>query len=122
MSALAATFRRGASASGAASHGGAPGSGAHGGARRGGGPATRIPTLLLGAMVLASVAGVGVFGVMQTSRAASAGYEIRNLEQERDGTSAEVRLLEADVASMTQMERVRREAVTRLGMVPATQV
>ncbi|MGE0228605.1 MAG: hypothetical protein AB7I38_07335 [Dehalococcoidia bacterium] len=74
-------------------------------------------TLLAGIAVLV-VAGVGLLQVLQTSRAATAGYELRALENERQGLSAEVRLLEAEIARQTRVEQVRRTAIDRLGMVP----
>ncbi|MEZ4552393.1 MAG: hypothetical protein AB7L91_11080 [Dehalococcoidia bacterium] len=74
-------------------------------------------TLLAGIAVLV-VAGVGLLQVLQTSRAATAGYELRTLENERQTLSAEVRLLEAEIAQQTRVEQVRRTAIDRLGMVP----
>jgi hypothetical protein len=69
--------------------------------------------------VLAAVAGVGLLQVLQSSRAASAGYEIRRLEDRRDELRSQTRLLEVEVANMAQADRIRQQATTRLGMVPA---
>jgi len=60
--------------------------------------------------------------VIQTSDATSTAYTIRRLEQERLDWSAQVHSLEAEVASLTSLERVEREARDRLGMVPAENV
>ena len=67
--------------------------------------------------MLAAVAALGLFQVMQTSRQATLGYELRALELERAQLAAEVRLLEASVAQQARLEQVHELAVTRLGMV-----
>jgi len=73
---------------------------------------------LVAGIALLILAGVGLLQVLQTSRAATAGYELRSLENERQTLSANVRLLEAEIAQQTRVEQVRRVAVERLGMVP----
>jgi len=90
-------------------------------ARRGVVRTFRLPTLALSALLLALLAAIGLFQVLQTSEVASAGYEIRALEVERDRLSAEIRLGEADIAEMARGDRVRQEALERLGMVEPTQ-
>lgn len=77
----------------------------------------RIPTLLVSAITLGLIGGVGVFQVLQTSAAATAGYDIRALEAERDRLGAEIRIAEVTIARMAGGERVRDEARTRLGMI-----
>ena len=77
----------------------------------------RVPLLLLGGVTLIAVATVGLLQVMQTSRAATIGYELRSLERERGALAAEVRLLEADIAHRSRIEQIRDDAVERLGMV-----
>jgi len=77
-----------------------------------------IPGTLLAGIALLVVAGVGLLQVLQTSRTATAGYELRSLENERQTLSAEVRLLEAEIAQQTRVEQIRRTAIDRLGMVP----
>jgi cell division protein FtsL len=67
------------------------------------------------------VAAVGLLQVLQTSRAATAGYELRALENERQTLSAEVRLLESEIAQQARVDQVRRTAIERLGMVPPEQ-
>jgi cell division protein FtsL len=81
--------------------------------------ASRLPGLALGLLALTAVAGVGLLQVMQSSRAASAGYEIGRLEDRRDELNAQIRLLEVEVANMSHSDRIREQATTRLGMVPA---
>lgn len=76
---------------------------------------------LLAGIALLVLAGVGLLQVLQTSRAATAGYELRSLEDERQTLSAEVRLLESEIAQQTRVEQVRRTAIDRLGMVPPQQ-
>jgi hypothetical protein len=68
-------------------------------------------------VLLAAVGGVGLLQVFQTSRAASMGYELTALERERAQLSAEVRLLEAEIAQAIHVDHIRQEATTRLGMV-----
>ncbi|HRC61932.1 MAG: hypothetical protein K1X87_11350 [Dehalococcoidia bacterium] len=80
-----------------------------------------IPGTLLAGLALLILAGVGLLQVLQTSRAATAGYELRSLENEQQTLSAEVRLLEAQIAQQTRVEQIRRTAVDRLGMVPPQQ-
>lgn len=77
----------------------------------------RILALAFGAVAL-----LGLLQVIQTSDATSTGYNIRRLEQDRLDWSARVHRLEAEVASLTSLERVEREAQGRLGMVPAEKV
>lgn len=77
----------------------------------------RAPALLLSALLLSAVAAVGLFQVLQTSRAATIGYELRALERERSELSAEIRLVEAEIARIARVEGVREQAVERLGMV-----
>jgi hypothetical protein len=81
----------------------------------------RIPRTLLAAFALLIVAAVGVFQVLQTSNAATAGYELRTLERERADLSAQVRSLEAQIAQSAGEGQLRELAMARLGMVPATQ-
>ncbi len=83
--------------------------------------ATRIPRTLLAAIVLLLAATVGLLQVLQTSHAATAGYELRTLERERAALSAQVRLLEAEIASTAAEGKTREQAIQRLGMIPAQQ-
>lgn len=78
----------------------------------------RLPGTLIAGIALLVLALVGLLQVLQTSRAATAGYELRALENERQTLSAEVRLLESEIAQQTRVEQIRRTAVERLGMVP----
>lgn len=80
-----------------------------------------LPGTLIAGFALLVVAAVGLLQVLQTSRAATAGYELRALENERQTLSAEVRLLESEIAQQARVDQVRRTAVERLGMVPPLQ-
>lgn len=82
---------------------------------------TRIPRTLLASLTLLAVATVGLFQVLQSSNAATAGYALGALERERTTLSAEVRTLEADIARTAGQDQMRQMAVQRLGMVPAQQ-
>lgn len=64
-----------------------------------------------------AIATAGLLQVLQTSQVASTGFELRTLQSERTRLESEIRLLEAGVAERSQLERVRDEAVGRLGMV-----
>ncbi len=88
-------------------------------AGRGAVRAPRVPALLLGGLALAALATVGLLQVLQTTRAAGFGYELRAFERERATLSAEVRLLEAEIAQISRLDYVRDQATGRLGMVPA---
>jgi len=74
------------------------------------------------ALAFGAVALLGLLQVIQTSDATSTAYTIDRLEQERLDWSAQVHSLEAEVASLTSLDRVEREARDRLGMVPAENV
>lgn len=80
----------------------------------------RISRTMLAGLALLTVAGVGIFQVLQTSNVASTGYEVRRLEGERTTLDAEIRLLEAQLASSANLEYLRKTASERLGMTPAT--
>ena len=71
--------------------------------------------VLLGAFLV--IALVGLLQVTQTSGVTSTGYSLRGLERERLARQAHVHQLEAEVAALTSMERIEREARGRLGMV-----
>ena len=70
-------------------------------------------------LVFAALALLGLLQVSQIGDATSTGYNIRRLERERQDWDAQVRQLEAEVASLTSLDRVEREARNRLGLVPA---
>ena len=74
-------------------------------------------SLLLAALALAGLAAVGPLQVLQSSRTATAGYELRALDRERAELSASVRLLEAEIARMAKLESVYATAVEDLGMI-----
>lgn len=76
--------------------------------------------VLIGALCVIGV--VGLFQVMQTGDATTTGYSLRSLDQERLALQAEVHGLEAEVAALTSIERIEREARGRLGMAPPEHV
>jgi cell division protein FtsL len=75
------------------------------------------PALLIAFLVVACV---GLLQVLQTSNATTNGYTLQRLQQERFDKQAEVHTLEAEVALLTSIDRIDKEARGRLGMVPAT--
>ena len=80
-----------------------------------------VSRTLLAGLALLVLAAVGLFQVLQTSRAATAGYDLRAMERERAVLSADVRLLEAEIAQRARVEAVRTAATERLGMAPPEQ-
>ena len=79
----------------------------------------RISATMIVALAMLTVAAVGLTQVLQTSHVAEVGYQLRALEDERTELDAQVRLLEARLAGSSNLERIREQAETRLGMVPA---
>lgn len=79
--------------------------------------AGKISRTLIVGIGLMAIATAGLLQVLQTSQVASTGFELRTLQSERTRLESEIRLLEAGVAERSQLERVRDEAVNRLGMV-----
>lgn len=82
-----------------------------------GGSFGHISRMLLVGLILLTVAFFGLMQVLQTSRVATTGFEMRLLQTERTTLEAEIRLLEASIAEQSQLERVRDEATNRLGMI-----
>lgn len=78
---------------------------------------TGVRPVIVGAFLV--VACLGLLQVAQTSSATTTGYNLQRLENERSATQAEVHQLEAEVAVLTSIDRIDREARGRLGMVPA---
>lgn len=81
--------------------------------------AVRVSRTLLASLALLAATTVGVLQVLQTSNAATAGYQLRSLERERSELSARVRLLEAQIAQTAGEGQMRELAMVRLGMIPA---
>ena len=79
----------------------------------------RVSALLFGGLALSALAAVGLLQVLQTTHTAGFGYELRAFERERATLSAEVRLLEAEIAQMSRLDYMRDQATERLGMVAA---
>lgn len=81
--------------------------------------AVRFGPFLL--IAVAALVTVGLLRVVQTSQATSAGFAVQALQQDKLKVETELRQLEADVALLSSLERVEREA-QRLGLVlPAAQ-
>jgi len=73
-----------------------------------------VPVLLLAG---AAIVVIGLLQIVQTSEATTASFAIQRLEQRRLELDASVRGLEADVAALSSLERIDREA-QRLGLAP----
>ena len=73
-----------------------------------------VPVLLIagGAIVV-----IALLQVIQTSEATTTSFAIQRLEQQRLELEASVQGLEADVASLSSLDRIEREA-QRLGLQP----
>jgi len=68
------------------------------------------------AVAMLTVASAGIFQVLQTSRVAEVGYQLRALETERESLDAQIRILEARIAGSSNLEHLREQAEGRLGM------
>ena len=79
----------------------------------------RISRLTLALVALLLVAAVALTLVLQTTQVAATGYEVVALEREQRNLDADVRLLEAQIAQSSNLDQIKREATTRLGMVRA---
>jgi cell division protein FtsL len=71
-----------------------------------------VPLLLLAA---GAVAVLGLLRVVQTSQATTASFAMQSLQQEKLELETGVRQLEAEVASLSSLDRIEREA-ERLGL------
>jgi cell division protein FtsB len=76
----------------------------------------RISNTMIVALAMLAVASAGIFQVLQTSRVAEVGYQLRALETERESLDAQIRLLEAQLAESSNLEHLREQAEGRLGM------
>ena len=74
------------------------------------------------AAALTVAAAIAVLQVVQSSGFANTGEQIRKLEGQRVEASAQVHELEAEVAALSSLDRVERNARDRLGMVPARNI
>ena len=71
-----------------------------------------VPLLLFAA---GAVAVIGLLRVVQTSQVTTAGFAMQSLQQEKLELGTNVRQLEAEVASLSSLDRIEREA-KRLGL------
>ncbi len=77
--------------------------------------AVRFGPLLL--IAVAALVIVGLLRVVQTSQATTAGFAVQALQQDKLEVETALRQLEADVALLSSLERIEREA-QRLGLAP----
>ncbi len=75
------------------------------------------PRRAIAAAVIMAAA-IAALQVFQSSGFANAGQEIQRLQQEERDSQARVHDLEAEVAALSSLERVERQARERLGMIP----
>lgn len=80
------------------------------------GPRLRTRTALAGAIAVLVLA--SLWQVLQTSDATSTGFAIQRLERQREALQVQVHMLEAEVADLSSLNRLDREARDRLGLVP----
>lgn len=59
--------------------------------------------------------------LVQTSRVTSTGYDIERLQEVREEWKQKNYQLEYEIATIKSLDRIEREATTRLNMTPATQ-
>lgn len=83
----------------------------------------RISRLTLASFALLAVGVVGLVQVLQTTQVAATGYEMRALERDAQNLDADIRLLEAQIATSSNLDQLQKDATGRLGMVrPQQQV
>ena len=71
-----------------------------------------MPILILAA---AAIVVIGLLRIVQTSQATTATFAMTDMQQEKLELETNVRQLEAEVASLSSLERIEREAA-RLGL------
>lgn len=79
----------------------------------------RLSATMIVALAMLAIAVAGLVQVLQASRVAEVGYQLRALEVEQTELDAQIRLLEARLAASSNLELIREQAQTSLGMVPA---
>jgi cell division protein FtsL len=84
-------------------------------------PAPRAKGRPLGMPVVLTIALVAVglaalLPLLQSSQATTTGYNIRQLERQRNDWEARIHELEAEVASLAALDRIEEEARQRLNM------
>lgn len=77
--------------------------------------AVRVGPFLL--IAVAALVIVGLLRVVQTSQATTVGFSVQALQQDKLELETALRQLEADVAMLSSLERIEREA-QRLGLEP----
>lgn len=78
---------------------------------------TRLPFWVW--LGLLGIAFAALLPVLQLSDVTQAGANVRELERERAGLQAEVRLLASQVGELAALSRVEEAATRRLGLTPA---
>jgi cell division protein FtsL len=73
-----------------------------------------MPIVLTIALVAVGLA--ALLPLLQNSRATTTGYDIRQLERQRDDWEARIHELEAEIATLASLDRIEREAHQRLDM------
>jgi cell division protein FtsL len=73
-----------------------------------------MPLVLTIALVAVGLA--GLLPLLQSSQTTTTGYNIRQLERQRNDWEARTHELEAEVASLAALDRIEEEARQRLGM------
>ncbi len=79
-----------------------------------------LPVLLLAAAMVVGLA--ALLPLVQSSGAASTAGRVRDLEQRRSDWQARLHEQEVKVAGLASLDRIERDARTRLRMVPPTDV
>jgi len=74
------------------------------------------------AAVLTAAAAIALLQVVQSSSFANTGQQIQVLETQKLDSTARVHQLEAEVAALSSLDRIERNARDRLGMVPARNI
>jgi cell division protein FtsB len=74
------------------------------------------------AAVLTVAAAIALLQVVQSSSFANTGQQMQVLETQKLDSTARVHQLEAEVAALSSLDRIERNARDRLGMIPARNI
>jgi len=73
-----------------------------------------MPVVLTIALVAVGLA--GLLPLLQSSQTTTTGYNIRQLDRQRNDWEARIHELEAEIASLASLDRIEKEARQRLNM------
>jgi len=84
-------------------------------------PAARADIVSVLLMLVGIISLASLLLLIQTSRVATAGYDLQRLEEIKSGWQQRNYQLESEIAALQALDRIEQAAKTRLKMLPATQ-